>query len=564
MTADFEEPAGLVREAGDSAWLLVFAGLEAGSGVPDAAINARAVAVAQRLQVSGLTGVRDVVPTFRSVAVHVDPLLVDPTAVAEALTRHADVSTEAAGGVVEVPVAYGGEAGPDLLDVAAFAGCTPHQVIDRHASRVYRGFMLGFLPGFAYMGTVDPRIAAPRRAAPRVRVPAGSVGIAGRQTGIYPCASPGGWQIVGRASLGLFNAAATPPARLAPGDVVRFVPVDPDLLGGNPAALPRLHSGGGVSGSGRPGRVVTVLRPGLLTTIQDAGRWGFQHVGVPVAGPMDRVAHRLSNALVGNAPDAAGLEATLVGPELRFEQQTWVALAGADLQASLDGAAVPAQQAVRCRPGSVLRFGGRRSGARAYVAFDGGIATPQVLGSRATHVRSGLGGMGGRALQAGDTIPLGPVSDRVPAPRRGRRSGPELCPPGGARLRLLPGPQAECLDGWTSDLVEGVRYTLSPQSDRMGYRLSSGAACPAAASGEMLSDAAFFGGLQVPPSGDPILLMADRQTTGGYPQLGVVIAADLPLAAQLLPGDWVEFQFCTRSEAIEALAEQEGAVLDLL
>jgi antagonist of KipI len=240
-----------------------------------------------------------------------------------------------------------------------------------------------------------------------------------------------------------------------------------------------------------------------------------------------------------------------------MEQDTLIALAGGDLQATLDGRDVLRHATIACREGSVLRFGERRSGARVYVAFGGGIAVPPVLGSRATHVRSGLGGLHGRPLQHGDLIALGPSSQVTP------RVGASLSdvPTGGARLRILPGPQAEQFSPSALDALQQTRYTISPDSDRMGYRLTGGARVASTLGGGMVSDAAFVGGVQIPPSGDPILLMADRPTTGGYPQVAIVISADLSTAAQLGAGDWVEFELCSRSDAIAALVAQEGRIL---
>ena len=564
-------------EAGDSAL-----SLEIGTRHPstlqagiDADVNVRAIAVARFVRQRAIAGVRDVVATFRSVTVFFDPLSTDAAAVAAALHEDTDATPpESSGRTIDVPVVYGGSAGPDLAQVAAFAGCSPETVIERHAARAYRVFMLGFLPGFAYMAPVDETIAAPRRATPRLRVPAGSVGIAGPQTGVYPRDSPGGWQIIGRTEVSLFDPDSLPPALLAPGDRVRFVPTaaaDAVSSSGRTEIRPKADT----TPRGAT-RHATVLRPGLLTTIQDVGRWGFQDLGVPVSGPMDHAAHRLANALVGNPRDAATLEATWLGPELRMEQETRVAVAGGDLHATLDGADVPLHAPVRCRAGSMLRFGDRRSGARAYVAFDGGIAVPPVLGSRATHVLSGLGGFGGRALKAGDRVPLGDPGAALAARRTDRavvRSDAraeslvavaadlQVHSAGGARLRVLPGPQAEHFAPSALEVLQGTRYTISPQSDRMGYRLAGGAPVPCATSSDMISEAAFVGGVQLPPSGGPILLMADRQTSGGYPQVAVVITADLPLAGQLGPGDWIEFEACDRADAIAALIELEGKLL---
>ena len=309
-----------------------------------------------------------------------------------------------------------------------------------------------------------------------------------------------------------------------------------------------------------PSRAVTVVRPGLFTTIQDQGRWGHQASGVPVGGALDLASHRVANLLVGNDAAAATLEITLAGPELRMEQEARVAVTGADLRPSIDGTATPLGVATNCRPGSVLRFGERRSGARAYVAFDGGIDVLPVLGSRATHIGAALGGLRGRALAAGDRLPLGmPTGGHV-----ARRQDPtSIQSNGGARLRVLPGPQDDFFPEPAFELLERTRFVLTPQSNRVGYRLSGGS-LPRIANREMISDAAFVGGIQVPASGEPILLMSDRQTTGGYPQMATVITADLPLAGQLAPGDWVEFARCTRAEAIAALRDQEAMLSGLI
>lgn len=532
-----------VREAGDSALLVEL------DAVIDPEINARAIAIAAAVENERLAGVRDVVPTYRSVALHFDPLVIGVEAVRAAVNRALDARPQPAQTrSIEVPVVYGGDAGPDLGDVAGRAGLAPDVVARLHASTTYRVFMLGFLPGFPYLASVDERIAAPRRAVPRVRVPAGSVGIAGRQTGIYPMESPGGWNIIGRTGVRLFDPARVPPALLRPGDSVRFVPslrADVPIDHAVPAASPAVVN--------PASRSVTVVRPGLFTTVQDGGRWGHQAYGVPVSGALDNVSHRLANAVLGNAPDAATIEVTLSGPELRFDHDANVAVAGADLRAAVDGARLQLGAAAECRAGGVLRFGERRSGARAYVAFDGGIGVTPVLGSRATHVRAGMGGYRGRALEAGDRLALGPPGRRQ---ARAVRS-PGISSTGGARLRVLLGPQQDFFPESALDLLEGSRFVVTPNSDRMGYRLS-GARLPRIEGMEMISDAAFAGGIQVPASGEPILLMADRQTTGGYPQIAVVVTADLAKAGQLAPGDWVEFARCSRAEAIDALAAQEA------
>jgi KipI family sensor histidine kinase inhibitor len=190
-------------------------------------VNRRVTDLARRVARKEVTGVRDVVPTFRSVAVHFDPLRTDITslvATVERLVDHLSDTDPDEVPVVEIPVRYGDAGGPDLDEVAAFAGCTPEEVVRRHAAPLYRVYMMGFVPGFAYLGIVDERLRAPRRATPRTRVPAGSVAIAGPQTGIYPIDSPGGWNLVGRTEVSLFDLARSEPFLLSPGAKVRFVP----------------------------------------------------------------------------------------------------------------------------------------------------------------------------------------------------------------------------------------------------------------------------------------------------------------------------------------------------
>ena len=536
-----------IKEAGDAALLLEL------EPVIDVGVNSRAIAIAAAIRDDVIPGVRDVVSTYRSVAVYFDPLIADVRDVQAGLERAAATDGSTVDGrVVEIPVEYGGQWGPDLGDVASFGGLDSKAVIRLHTERDYRVFMLGFIPGFAYLGSVDPLIAAPRKPTPRERVRAGSVAIAGAQTAVYPSDSPGGWQVIGHTLSKMFDATQWPAAMLSPGDTVRFREEPhgalPELAGPRPGAQ-----------SVTAARSISIIDPGLHTTVQDSGRWGHQSSGVPVCGAMDWIAYRTANALIGNPPGAAALEATMAGPKLRFEQRTTFAVAGADLGATLDGARVPHCAAVSCPPGGILRFANRVFGARAYLAIDGGIDVPRLLASRSTHVLARMGGWQGRALMQGDRLPLGAPGSAV-SRRRPTPDATAYVRGGGARVRVIPGPQGEFFSADALDILEGTRFIVSPQSNRMGYRLQGGQ-IPRLAGQEMISDAAFTGAIQVPPSGEPILLMADHQTTGGYPQIAVVITADLPLAAQLAPGDWIEFRVCTRSEALSALVAQEARLL---
>jgi antagonist of KipI len=305
---------------------------------------------------------------------------------------------------------------------------------------------------------------------------------------------------------------------------------------------------------------VRVIAPGLLTTVQDRGRWGLQSRGVPVAGAMDERSHRVSNALVGNRPDAATLEITLVGPELEFEEESFVAVAGASFELRVDEAQISMNQPFIVPRGGRLRFGARMRGTRAYLAFAGGVDVPPVLGSRSTHLVSGIGGLNGRALVAGDQLPIG-VSKR---PRRNAtRSSATANAIGmepGARVRVLPGPHLDRFPGDAIDMLQQSAYTVSPESNRMGFRLA-GTPIPRVGAGEMISDVTPLGALQVPSSGLPILLMADRPTTGGYPIVATIATVDLAIAAQAAPGDSLSFAVCTPAAALAALIAEERLLM---
>lgn len=295
--------------------------------------------------------------------------------------------------------------------------------------------------------------------------------------------------------------------------------------------------------------MISVLRPGMLTTVQDRGRWGWQHLGVPPGGPMDPWSFRVANALVGNDEGAAGLEITLMGPQLRAEADLTVAVTGADLDAS-----VPLWRVTTIEPGTVLRFGARRGLTRAYLAVRGGIDTPVVLGSRSASLSARLPGFAGRVLRTGDVLPIG-KGDLAHA---SLQPGPLDVPAGGtAGVRFIWGPDRDRFSDEEAERFTATTFTLSTDSNRMGYRLQ-GDVLHVKDAGQVLSEASPMGSIQVPPSGQPILLMADRQTTGGYARIGTVITADLRLAGQLGPGDTVRFRPCTRNEALASLREQES------
>jgi biotin-dependent carboxylase-like uncharacterized protein len=288
---------------------------------------------------------------------------------------------------------------------------------------------------------------------------------------------------------------------------------------------------------------IEVTAPGLLTTVQDlVGRAAYNRYGVPDSGPLDPLAAEAANRLVGNPREAALLELTVSGPTLRFDAPATVALVGAELPATLDGRPVPAGRSLRVTAGATLTVGERRQGARAYLAVAGGIEIPHVLGSRSTDVRTGLGG---KPLRAGDRLPVGAPLTAVASRQLAARlplDGP---------IRILPGPHLNLLQPDALERLCSAEWRVDHRSDRQGCRLAG----PPLAGGEIATLGLPPGAVQLPPDGQPILLLADRQPTGGYPVLAVVIEADLRLVGQRTPGDALRFRLVDAAEAIGARAE---------
>jgi len=506
------------------------------------------------LQAEPPAGLLNLHPAYASLLVSYDPLRVDR----EELQREIERRLAGAGEpglpeprVVEIPVCYGGELGPDLGDVSAVCGLHPAEVIREHAAGDYLVYFLGFSPGFPYLGGMSPRIAAPRRATPRKRVPAGSVAIGGSQTGVYPTASPGGWQLIGRTPLGLFDTGRTPPALLTLGDRVRFV-----AIGEEEYRRVAGEGEGAATEARREGGQIRVIEPGFQTTVQDLGRPGHAHIGVSASGACDALSLRVANWLVGNPDGAPALEMTLAGGTFAFAGPGVIALAGSDFDPVIDGYRVPLWAAIEVRQGQTLVCGATRSGGRCYLSARGGIALEPVLGSSSTHLTTGLGGLAGRALRKDDALAVGPALEQTPATRRfPRELAGKLLRRG--ELRVTRGPQWEWFGEQAWEAFLASTYAVSEDSSRMGLRLR-GASLPAERQGSMLTEGVSLGAVQVPPDGQPILSFVEHQTTGGYPQVACVIAADLHRVGQLRPRDEVRFQEVSLAEADGALREQEA------
>ena len=302
---------------------------------------------------------------------------------------------------------------------------------------------------------------------------------------------------------------------------------------------------------------ITVLNPGLLTTVQDMGRVGYQQFGVSVSGVMDPRSAAIANILVGNPEDEAVLECTMMGPQLLFNQTETIAITGGDLMPTLDGKPMPTYRAVTVQAGQVLRFQAPKTGCRCFIAFTGGLDIPVVMGSRSTYMKAKIGGVEGRKLQKDDVI--GFRAPGVPKNLNIRCMAPEFVPRPVYTLRVVMGPQDDAFTPAGIDTFLGETYSVTNEFDRMGCRLD-GALIEHKVSGDIISDGIAFGAVQVPSAGKPILMLADRQTTGGYTKIANVITADFRILGQLKAGDKIRFEKVSIAHAQDALLTQRAAL----
>ncbi|SDX00939.1 biotin-dependent carboxylase uncharacterized domain-containing protein [Marinococcus luteus] len=308
--------------------------------------------------------------------------------------------------------------------------------------------------------------------------------------------------------------------------------------------------------------VCTVRKAGLFTTVQDTGRTGYQHLGVPASGAMDMYALQMGNALCGNHLGAAGLELTLMGPTLTFHEKTVIAVTGGNLQPAVNKESIPMWATRKVYAGDELTFNGPAQGARAYLCIEGGIEVPMVLGSRSTYTKGGIGGMEGRELESGDILYRGTVHSKPkPFERRLPAAGIPVYEKQ-QTLRVVAGPEFDTLTTEAGAMLLREAYVVTQEADRMGIRLR-GPEVSFHHTGDIISDGVAFGTIQLASDGQPMILMADRQTTGGYARVLNVISADLLKAAQLQPNATVKFEQVTLEEAKIAFRQLHRSLEDV-
>lgn len=323
---------------------------------------------------------------------------------------------------------------------------------------------------------------------------------------------------------------------------------------------------------------IEIKSPGLLTTIQDLGRYGFRKYGIIVSGAMDFFAHRIANILVGNEEGEGTLEITLMGPKILINEDTLISICGADLSPKINETPVSMWRPIYVKKGSTLSFGKSNIGTRTYVAFAGSFNVEEIMGSKSTYLRAEIGGYEGRQLKKGDILQLKKPSKRALEIMNDiigdiNKSGfgypkwfisKKILPDYKSHpiVRIIRGGEFNYFSAESKERLFGSKFTITPQSDRMGYRLN-GASLKTKEKIEMISEAVALGTIQVPDDGNPIILLADRQTSGGYPKIGQVISVDIPVVAQLKPGDSISFYEVSLEEAQKLYIEREQNIEDI-
>jgi KipI family sensor histidine kinase inhibitor len=479
-------------------------------------------------------GVIELVPAARTILVRFDPHATARATLVEAISSlDLSVRSTRQGETLEIPVTYDGE---DLDDVAAFLGWSVEELIRRHTEATYTVAFTGFAPGFAYMTCDDPAFDIPRRKTPRVRIPAGSVALGGKFGGIYPSDSPGGWQLLGRTPLKMWDTRRPRAALLAPGDRVSFR----DIAKGATVPVSAMPDEATQTTGSRAGLlVIRADRPALY---QDLGRRGQAGQGVAESGALDRASLIEANLCVGNPRSAAAIEIAYGGFALKADRPVTLALTGAPAPVAIvtvDGRRLkaPFYQAVALDAGDELTLEYPPEGTRSYLALRGGFAVETLVASAATDT---LAKVGPAPIIAGDILvpanePVSAVDPYRPSPRKLPRAGDTV------RLDVVLGPRTDWFKQDALALLLSQEWQVTAQSSRVGARLAGARPLEKLDATELPSEGTPIGSIQVPHNGQPVLFLADHPLTGGYPVIGVVARHHLDLAGQIPIGANIRF-----------------------
>lgn len=504
------------------------------------------------LQAQPIEGVQELVPAARTILVYFEPHRITAAQLVNAIAgRDLQGSVQRSEVLVQIPVRYDGE---DLAEVAQILGISAEEVVRRHTGSEWSVAFTGFAPGFAYLSGGDAIFNVPRRATPRTKVPAGAVALAGSFSAVYPQASPGGWQIIGVTDTAMWDLSRDLPALLQPGYRVRFVDAgavetiaadagQKSISEIKASEIKQKHAQEATESDAANG--LKVRATGLLTVFQDRGRHGQAGQGVSASGAMDQAAFKSANRLLGNASDLPVLETVGGGLSLQSLGENVVAVTGADAPITLTTAqgqrwAAPRYAAIALADGDSLSIGQPVAGARCYVAVRGGYQVDAVLGSASADT---LAHVGPPALQVGQLLKVQPATHAVVGHAQ---LPPEHLPAAGDAddevvLDVELGPRTDWFTPEAVALLASQRWQVTPQSNRVGLRLTGDTALTRAITAELPSEGTPLGAIQVPASGQPVLFLADHPLTGGYPVIGCVAPHHLDLAGQIPVGAWIRF-----------------------
>lgn len=484
-----------------------------------------------------LYGIEEVIPAARTLLIRFQPVAVSATVLAVQISQRERVRVPSASPQqVTVPVYYNGE---DLNDVAEHLGIRVSDVIARHTDALWSVAFTGFAPGFAYMVSHDSSWQVPRRRTPRTRIPAGSVALAGEFSGIYPQASPGGWQLIGHTPLKMWDLHRQQPALLLPGTQVRFVDATSETA---VISLPPVTSVSEEHTDVTPTNL-TVLSSGLQALYQDLGRPGQAAMGVGESGAMDKAALRNANRIVGNPVTHTCLEIVQGGFRARVQGELLLCVTGAPCEITLktasgDTVTMACYQPLDLCDGDEIFLRGAATGLRSYVAVRGGFLVDAVLGSCAF---DSLAQVGPLPLKTGDVLNIGgtegctAVQCEVLPPVSLPMSGDIVT------LDIVFGPRTDWFTAEAIALLTSQDWLVTPQSNRIGLRLSGGQTLTRSQHQELPSEGTCCGAIQVPASGQPVLFLNDHPLTGGYPVIAAVAEYHLDLAGQIPPGAFIRF-----------------------
>lgn len=517
------------------------------------------LALVESLGVKAVAGIVEMVPAAKTIMIQYDPLVATiAQLVAELKTREFASSTMAIGKLVEIPVNYNGE---DLAEVAAILKISVAELIKKHTQTDYTVAFIGYAPGFAYLTGGDAHFNIPRRATPRIRVPAGSVGLAGAYTAVYPKEGPGGWQIIGQTDTAMWDITRNIPALLQPGFRVRFTDAaaldTPKKI--EPHEIPAMHGAPKAEQyqPHHPPHHLEIMAVGIQTTFQDLGRSGHVHQGVGSCGALDRSAFKTANRIVGNHFNAAALEIAAGGLQFRCHGSAVIAITGAAAPLHIQtatGISIHAQhyQPIALEDGDTVRLGIPNNGVRSYLAVRGSFAVPPVLGSVACDT---LAHIGPKPIAMGDQLNLQSELAAVKAslPVAIYEQAAFIFPTAQHTITLdiFMGPRTDWFTPAAIEWLHTQKWQVSPHSNRIGIRLIGEQVLQRFNHAELPSEGTAIGSIQVPASGQPILFLADRPLTGGYPVIAVVADYHLDLAGQIPVNAWVKFNPITQFSEID-------------